>query len=181
MDCRGFGEWLDRRDAEEADGVTRGDLAAERHAAECAACAEELRDARELTGALGQRFASAPAGFTDAVMARLPARSDEVRVPEDPESPWPWWLQILFEPSAALGLALGILYALLAPSLLTNGADVLPALLARLTALGPLPGLHWLDGFAGIVTAIAAAAVGGLGLFRGSTLLIDRLTRLRAH
>ena len=125
MNCTEFADWLDRGGPEEAS--------ARRHAEQCAACAASLRGAEELERALRTPLAVAPADFTDRVMRRLPAISERTApVPDDPDSPWPWWIQILFEPSAALGLALGLLYAVAAPRLLGAEAPFLSTLVERL-------------------------------------------------
>lgn len=179
MDCRDFERWLDEgRPA--GDSVAARDAAA--HAAACPTCAGALRDMDEWESALSQRFTVAPDGFTDRVMTRLPERaeSEALSVPEDRESPWPWWLQALLEPAALLGLLLGMLYAVAAPTLMGTGRDVAPSLITRLTQLvTTLPDPTWLRSPAGQLVMIGAAVVVSLGLFRGSIALFDRISRLR--
>lgn len=176
MNCHEFETWLDQGSPEDA--------AARQHERTCADCAERARAADGLEGALSQRFATAPDGFTERVMALLPARTgdEELTIPEDRESPWPWWVQILFEPSAALGLGLGILYAVASPTLLGTGQEVLPTLVTRVqSAVAALPQIGWLDGTSGAIALAGILVVTSLGLFRGSTLLFDRLARPRAR
>jgi hypothetical protein len=179
MDCRGFEEWLDEgRPANEANDEAAA------HAAACDACARSLRHADEWEHALSQRFAVAPDGFTDRVMARLPARTADaaLSVPEDRESPWPWWLSMLLEPAALSGLGLGVLYAALAPRLLGSGRVLAPAIVGRLTEIATAcPDPVWLQGPAGRLVLVAAAAVTCVGLFFGSTALVGRLTQLRVR
>jgi len=181
MDCRAFEEWLD-------DGRPRDDAetarAAAEHAASCPACAAAAADADEWEHALEQRFAVAPEGFTDRVMARLPARTETeaLSIPEDRESPWPWWLQMLLEPAAALGLLLGVVYAVAAPRLLGTGRELAPSAIDAVSRLvGGIAAPGWLHGPAGSLALIAVAAVVCLGLFRGSIALFDRISGLRPH
>jgi hypothetical protein len=176
MDCHGFEAWL--------DGGRSANAAADAHAAKCPACAERLRMTREVEGALAQRFAVAPAGFADRVMAALPARAGDapVRVPEDRESPWPWWIEIALEPQTAAALALAALYVAAAPALIGVGLGAGRSLLVGLGAAADLlppaasaPGPLWAVG------AAAALAAGSIALFRGSTRLFARAARLRAR
>jgi hypothetical protein len=176
MDCRGFEAWLDA-------GRPR-DSAADAHAAGCRACADLVGTADDLEGALAQRFATAPAGFADRVMASLPPLNADapLRIPEDRESPWPWWIQILFEPSSALGLALALAFALAAPSLIGTGREAVLTLMERFgTAGAALPEITSSPGSGLAIVLSAAIAVGSMGLFHGSIRLFARLTRLRTR
>ncbi|MCA9753891.1 MAG: hypothetical protein KC591_16960 [Gemmatimonadetes bacterium] len=105
MNCSEFARWLD-------EGRPAGERAvADAHAAACARCA--AADERDATigSLLAQRFALAPPNFTASVLARLPAARREF-VPESPPDPYPWFVQILLEPSTVLGLVLGGVYAM---------------------------------------------------------------------
>lgn len=171
MDCRAFEDWLN-------DGRPRDAAAsAHDHRADCPACAESFVAADALESALSQRFATTPAGFTDRVMARLPAPADNpIRLPEDPGSPFPWWIQIVFEPSAILGLALGLVYAVAAPTLFGTGQETLPTVLNWISErTAPLPQLAWWNNSTAWLAAVAVLGGVSIALFRGSSRLFDHL------
>lgn len=128
MDCRTFEEWLDAgRPA--ADAVH-----AAAHRAACPDCAARAVEDDALERALSSRGADPGDAFTAAVMSRLPAVRRDAAPALDPDLVLPWWAQLLREPEAALGLALGAVYAGATPWLV-------PRLLAVVTKLaqGGLP------------------------------------------
>jgi hypothetical protein len=177
MDCRDFERWLDDGRAEPESAVARG------HASECARCREALATTDEFEWALGQRFATTSADFTDRVMARLPERANEpVTVPDDSESPFPWWIDVLREPSAALGLALGLLYAVAAPALIGVGVESAPKFLEPVLSLAAsVSRFGWWNHTAGIVTIVALIGTFAGLLYFGCTNVFDRLARMRAR
>ena len=104
--CDGVERWLN-------DGMPPRDAAEARsHARRCAGCAQAVADAVALEAMLATAATTArpaPAGFTDAVMARVAAERDEagVRVATrgTPATP-PWWLVFASEPGAAVALVM---------------------------------------------------------------------------
>lgn len=174
MDCPTFESWLD--DGRPVNG------AAEEHAASCASCQRKLDAASAVEAALGQRFASVPPGFTDRVIAQLGDRKEvRVSIPQDPESPWPWYLQILMEPTAALGLGLGLLYALLAPSILGSGGTV-PAV-GRVIAetVARVPTWGGLSHSTGVMFALGSLVLVSIALYTGCQMLFQWTSRPRLH
>jgi hypothetical protein len=179
MNCRDFRDQLDA-------GRPAGEEM-RRHADVCPDCAASWVAQRELNDALRQRFAVAPDGFADRLMERLPAQapaSSPARSPvpaplADDENVWPWWLQLLTEPAALLGLALGGLYAFVAPQLVGLSAGAVPSL-ERLGApwvgrIGAgLASLPTIEGWTivGVLTVATTVA-----LFRGSDVLFAHLAR----
>ncbi|MEZ5063455.1 MAG: hypothetical protein R3B81_01920 [bacterium] len=165
MNCSEYGDWLD------AGRPTGERAAAEAHAAACAPCAAAAERDAALGSLLAQRFAVASPDFTASVLARLPAARRDF-VPESPPDPYPWFVQILLEPSTVLGLVLGGLYAMWVGDLWSAVRSVATGGVARwLDALAIFPadvavGLAWAS--LGIVVAgaswlayrVAAAASG---------------------
>ena len=113
MDCTSFQEWLDGGRPENRR------VEAREHSRRCARCAEELEAARAIESALGQRFATAPASFTEKVIERLPARPGAAPIPvqADDGTDFPWWLRIFAEPSVVLSSALAVALIIGWPSL----------------------------------------------------------------
>jgi hypothetical protein len=99
--CREFERWLD-------DGMpAAGQEVARDHATMCGACARLLGVAERLDGALAMSTPPAPAGFADAVMARILAPAPKpVRVRGTLVDPLPWWLRAAAEPATVLALTL---------------------------------------------------------------------------
>jgi hypothetical protein len=117
-------------------------------------------------------------------MAALPARAGDapLRVAEDRDSPWPWWIEIAREPQTAAALVLAALYVVAAPALIGVGLDAGRSLLAGLgTAADLLPPALAAPGPLWAVAAAAAFAAGSVALFRGSTRLFASVARLRAR
>ncbi len=124
MDCRRFDDWLDAgRPAADA-----GDASA--HRAACADCAARATGDDGLERALASRGTDPGDAFTAAVMSRLPAARREIAPAVDPDLVLPWWAQLLREPEAALGLALGAVYAGATPWLVPRLLEVVPKLTA---------------------------------------------------
>jgi len=106
--------WCDRVERWLNDGMPpRGADAARTHARRCAACAQAITDAVALDAMLATAATTArtaPAGFTDAVMARIDAEPDAARASgataPAPAVPPAWWLVFASEPAAAVALAL---------------------------------------------------------------------------
>jgi hypothetical protein len=141
VDCRDFEAWLDAGRSEE------GRVAADAHASACPGCAALVAADAGLEVALGASLLASPSDFTDRVMARVAKESRaKASLPIDPELLLPWWVQILREPQALLGLVLGAIYA-------TSGAHLFPVvrqgvavflaaapgMTARLGTVGPSP------------------------------------------
>jgi hypothetical protein len=105
--CDGVERWLN-------DGMPPRDAAAARaHARGCDACTRAIADAIALEAALatmGRSAPPAPAGFTDAVMARIEVERVAAGVGATAAgasaAKTPWWLVIASEPAAAVALAL---------------------------------------------------------------------------
>lgn len=105
--CDGVERWLN-------DGMPPRDAAAARaHARACDACTRAIADAIALEAALatmGRSAPPAPAGFTDAVMARIEVERVAAGVGATAAgasaAKTPWWLVIASEPAAAVALAL---------------------------------------------------------------------------
>ena len=156
MNCAEYGHWLDGGREE------HGRAEATAHAAACAACAAAEAADRAIAGQLSQRFATAPAGFPAAVLARLPAQRTTPAL-ADPPDPYPWFVRMLLEPSTLLAIVLGGVYALWAGNLWeplhAASADVAARWLAALAI------------FPGEVAASFAWLSGGLLIFGGSYLL----------
>lgn len=152
MDCRSFERWLDAgRPAPERGPATA-------HAATCAACGELEAADHALTAALGQRFASAPTGFRDRVLAALPDRRPiAFSLPlVEPTDPVPWLVRVLLQPSTALALALG--------GTMATQMDRLAAAATWLTATTTA----W---WASLLPSVPAAWASGLGVALGLGLL----------
>jgi hypothetical protein len=97
MSCAELRRWLDEgRGAE-------GAAPAHAHAASCATCAALLSAEEEIERLLMEPLPQAPAGFTERVMARLPARPVEVPLVV---LRTPWWLRATSDPAAVLALVL---------------------------------------------------------------------------
>jgi len=96
MNCAEFERWLDegRPDADRAAAMAHRDA--------CAECGERLAAHVALEETLRQRFAVAPATFTERVMARLPERAFRHALPTDLEPVLPWWIRALQEPATVL-------------------------------------------------------------------------------
>ena len=125
--CDGVERWLN-------DGMPpRGAAAAREHARRCDACARAIEDAVALDAMLAAAVTAArpaPAGFTDAVMARVDAERDFARAPgrvaaatatadAGPRATTPWWLVLASEPAAAVAITLvpaAVLIALFVPA-----------------------------------------------------------------
>jgi hypothetical protein len=121
------------------------------HANSCAACAAAWAAMAEIDAWLAAPVTAAPAapaGFTDAVMARIehPAAAPEPATPED----LPWWIAIFQQPTVALAAVLaafviwqgGLLVAAAGAAagwLVTSGTAVANSVSARLAALPGLP------------------------------------------
>ncbi|MFN8180077.1 MAG: hypothetical protein U0167_19245 [bacterium] len=141
MDCRDFEAWLD------AAGPEAGRADADAHARACPDCAALLAADADLEAALGASLHAGPTDFTDRVMARVAKESRaKAALPIEPELLWPWWVQILREPQALLGLGLGAIYAAVGGHLVPTvrqGVAVLlaaaPGWTARLGAVEPSP------------------------------------------
>ena len=110
--CDGVERWLN-------DGMSPRDAAAARaHARGCDACARAIADAGALEAMLatmGRSAPPAPAGFTDAVMARIDVERETVGVSATAAGATgigamvakaPWWLALASEPAAAVALAM---------------------------------------------------------------------------
>jgi len=105
--CDGVERWLN-------EGMPSRDAAAARaHARGCDACARAIADAVALEAMLatmGRSAPPAPAGFTDAVMARIDmerqAGEAGAAAVGAPAVKAPWWLVIASEPAAAVALAM---------------------------------------------------------------------------
>jgi hypothetical protein len=102
MSCAELERWLD-------EGMpAAGGADARAHAAGCARCARRLEAALAVDARLAEAAVSAPAGFTDAVMARVRAateargRSVYLALPD----PFDWWVRAVAHPATALSLAL---------------------------------------------------------------------------
>ncbi len=172
MDCRDFRDRLSASDAEE--GLRE-------HAERCPECATAWAAQQELEDALRQRFAAAPAGFSDRVMERLPARRARNVAPEVVDVT-PWWLSWLTEPSALLGLTLGGLYALFAPRLFGLSQEAVPAIGRILRPAGHglselfsvFDFLGHVPGVGGWMLGLVLAAGGALALFQATQDLLSR-------
>ncbi len=153
MDCSRFEEWLDRG---RPRSVAPDALA---HAESCGRCSEELEAARALDDVLTQRFASAPASFTDRVLERLPRRAteDPIVTLADGDPMLPWWVGALLEPPVLGALALASVLFLWGPSLRAAGADLLAAI-ASGAFPGPSLGTLLSPGTPVMVTAALSAA-----------------------
>jgi hypothetical protein len=117
-------------------------------------------------GALRQRFASAPAGFTGSVLARLPATRSIRGLVVEPPDPYPWYLRMLLEPSTVLALLLGGIYALWAGNLWDTVRSASTDLVARWgAAVAILPG----------DVAVAFSWLAGALLISGASYLLYRL------
>jgi len=100
--CDGVERWLN-------EGMpARGLAAAQAHARRCPGCDQAIAAAVALEAMLADaatRTPSAPAGFTDAVMARIDAEPMTARAQAAPVTAPPWWLVLAAEPAAAVALA----------------------------------------------------------------------------
>lgn len=100
--CDGVERWLN-------EGMpARGLAAAQAHARRCPACDHAIAAAVTLEAMLagaGAGLPAAPAGFTDAVMARIDAEPETARAEAAPVAAPPWWLVLAAEPAAAVALA----------------------------------------------------------------------------
>jgi anti-sigma factor RsiW len=171
VNCAEHEHWLDTGRAE----AHRNEAAA--HVAGCAACAAAEAADRAIAGLLSQRFATAPTGFTEAVLARLPARRPSPVIAEPPD-PYPWFVRMLLEPSTVLALVLGGVYALWAGDLWVSVRAISVDLVSRwAAALTVFPGdvavaFAWLSGaillFGGSYLAYRLADGLGARLFRVS-------------
>jgi len=169
LDCRDFERWLDAgRPAAEGP-------AAESHRARCSACAERAQVDASLDAILATRLAPAAPGLTDRVMARVAATpSATPRLATNPELLVPWWIQVLREPEAILGLGLGALYAVSGPFLLPLARRAGPALLDA----GPGPAqVPWNAWPPLLIAAIAVPLVGAAAwaLFRAAQAAVAKL------
>lgn len=111
--CDDVERWLN-------DGMPpRGEGAARTHARGCAACARTIDAAVALDAMLAAAATTAPAGFTDGVMARIDLEMEEARAPHGiaaiaaaparatrPATSPPWWLAFAAEPAAAVALVM---------------------------------------------------------------------------
>jgi hypothetical protein len=137
MDCAAVDRWLD------AGRPGEGRTKALTHAGACARCARSLAAARELDRVLAQRFATAPDGFTDHVMARLPARPPVRRAasPLDLDPVLPWWVRIVQEPLTVASFLLGIVFLGFGGHLWGSGRVFFSDAAARIeTAVAPVAG-----------------------------------------
>lgn len=160
MNCSEFLRWL----SEGRGDAGRGAAAA--HAAGCPACAAAQDSDRALVGALSQRFASAPTGFTGAVLARLPARRPATPLVPDPPDSYPWYVRMMLEPSTVLALVLGGVYAIWAGDLWDTVRATSTDLAARwVGALAIFPG----------EVAVSFAWLSGALLIFGGSYLLYRL------
>ena len=164
MNCTTFEEWLD-------DGAPpTGREAALAHGADCPACAALLEATRSLERLLGQRFAAAPAGFADGVLARLPDRRVE-SLPLEVVSPpdLPWWSQMMMDPAVVASLVAAALVAGFAGTMMAGNSPLdlasragIEMLRAPGAALARVPHSPWigpaLAGFAAAVWGLYAAA-----------------------
>jgi hypothetical protein len=83
------------------------------HAAACARCAPVLAAAIEIDALLAAPSTlTAPAGFTDRLMARIAEVSAvRARAPLVAPPAFPWWIRAATQPAAALALAMAALVA----------------------------------------------------------------------
>jgi hypothetical protein len=141
VDCRDFEAWLD------AGCPEAGRVSADAHARTCPDCSAIGAADADLEVALGAAILASPPDFTERVMARVVKESRaKASLPIDPELLLPWWVQILREPQALLGLALGTIYATVGGHLVPtvrHGVAVLlataPGWAARLGTVEPSP------------------------------------------
>jgi anti-sigma factor RsiW len=102
VNCDALTRWLD-------DGMPeRESDAARAHARGCPRCARSLAAAEAIEALLSSPApASAPATFTDRVMARVASASEARGHATMPApSPFPWWARVAADPAAALAAAL---------------------------------------------------------------------------
>lgn len=147
MTCADFDRWLDAGRPAEAR------TAALAHAAACGACTASLDADHALDAMLRQRFASAPDGFTDRVMARLPARETSLRPAGDPEPVLPLWVRVAQEPLTIASFVLGSVFLAFGNRLWDAGTAFVADTAERIdgtagavtgTLPGGLPGPAWL-------------------------------------
>lgn len=100
--CDGVERWLN-------EGMPAHGLGAARaHARGCPGCDQAIAAAvalEELLAGAGAALPSAPAGFTEVVMARIDAEPKRARAEAAPVAAPPWWLVLAAEPAAAVALA----------------------------------------------------------------------------
>lgn len=95
MTCADFTRWLD-------EGLPESEAPAARaHAAGCARCAAELAAAEAIEAALLHAAFAAPAGLTDAVMARVAALEARHAAPVAWRDAFPWWVRAAGDPAVA--------------------------------------------------------------------------------
>jgi hypothetical protein len=150
MICADFEAWLDAGRPAEAR------TAALAHAASCASCAAALDADHVLDAMLRQRFASAPDGFTDRVMARLPVRDASPRPAGDPEPVLPLWVRVAQEPLTIASFVLGSVFLAFGNRLWDSGTALVTDTAERIDGTaeavtgslpGGLPGPAWLPYF----------------------------------
>ncbi len=175
MDCRAFEAWLD------ADRPLSGRAEAERHAESCVDCAAAVAAEDAMTATLRTALAAPAPGFTDQVLSRIAQlEPQEMRLPVDPDLVTPWWVQILREPTALLGLLLGALWTATANVIL----PMLRGASQELSVVAPgcsLPGFvaGWSLPFLVAATLVLVASL-SFGLYRLAAAAFSRLSGL-AH
>jgi len=139
MTCADFGRWLD-------EGLPENDAARARaHAAGCARCAAGLAAAEAIEAALAHATFMAPAGLTDAVMARVAAsearRAAPAMIPAADDA-FPWWVRAALDPAVVTAMLLGGVVAWQWNAIARAGVAA-AAWLARVSAGMPLPETSW--------------------------------------
>ena len=163
MDCDAFERWLDEGEPQDGADVAHA------HAAECLRCATTWRASQSLEHALAATPASAPAGFTERVMARV--GKGRVRVPITLPA-LPWWVRAAMEPATVL--------AMLVAGGLVWGWDALSALAPVIRSVVGR-GASWQAGSAELSGAVGLAVYVTLALLfalsgRGLARTVGRLT-----
>lgn len=129
MDCRDFEAWLD------AGRPVATRASADAHAAGCPSCTVLAIADAELDVALETRLSSSAPDFTERVLARVAADRTTAALPIDPELLLPWWAQVLREPAALVGLALGAVSTMSGPLLVPAARSAVPVLLRAVTGV----------------------------------------------
>jgi len=145
--CAEFHRWLDHgRPGEAAAAATA-------HASSCTACAQRLAAEEVIDRLLAEPGLAAPAGFTDRLMARLPARPMAPVPLVGPATPW--WLRAATDPAALLAFSLTGLVAWLGGALWQAGSG----------------SGRWLTDVL-VRGAHSAGLAGAIDLFRGREMLL---------
>jgi len=130
VDCRDFEAWLD------AGRPVSERPSAEEHARACADCGALAAADAQLEAGLATPLLSSPPDFVDRVMTRVATeRRAHAPAPIETDLLLPWWIQILREPQAVLGLTLGALYAVSGPLLVPTVRHSVVMFLAEVPTL----------------------------------------------